>query len=189
MLNIFNLNDTLIVSVSELQANEITKNNDFVIGKNNNELCFINIFNLSKYLKLNNGLVFPDKSILENIKLITNYDLSNYFTNGFVVGKIIEEQPIDGTHLHKCKVDIGSKVLNIICGAANARKDLKVVVATNGTSLFNGKMITSGKVLNNFSGGMLCSYKELNIDKQSNGIIELNESFTIGQYFKDSYIN
>ena len=41
----------------------------------------------------------------------------------------------DSDHLHLCKVDIGSEVLDIVCGAPNARKGIKVIVAQVGAEL------------------------------------------------------
>ena len=53
-----------------------------------------------------------------------------------VIGEIIEctEHP-DSDHLHLCKVNIGAEVLNIVCGAPNARKGIKVIVALDGAEL------------------------------------------------------
>ena len=53
-----------------------------------------------------------------------------------VIGEIIECEPHpDSDHLHLCKVNIGSEVLNIVCGAPNARKGIKVIVAKVGAEL------------------------------------------------------
>ena len=49
------------------------------------------------------------------------------------IGKVLEcENHPDSDHLHVCKVDIGSEILNIVCGAPNVRKGLKVIVALPG---------------------------------------------------------
>ncbi|MBR4485586.1 MAG: phenylalanine--tRNA ligase subunit beta, partial [Erysipelotrichaceae bacterium] len=47
-----------------------------------------------------------------------------------VVGKVLEctDHP-DSDHLHLTKTDIGSEVLDIVCGAPNCRAGLKVIVA------------------------------------------------------------
>ena len=105
-----------------------------------------------------------------------------------VVGKVIEcrEHP-DSDHLHICKVDIGSEVLDIVCGAPNCREGLKVIVAKVGAQLPGGE-IKAGVIRGEKSNGMLCSLKELNLtddmlpaDSPSlNGIEELDDRFEVG---------
>ena len=60
-----------------------------------------------------------------------------------VIGQITECEPHpDSDHLHLCKVNIGTEVLDIVCGAPNARTGLKVIVALDGAVLtrkFNNK--------------------------------------------------
>ena len=81
-------------------------------------------------------------------------------------------------------------MLDIVCGAKNARKDLNVVVATIGAILPNGKRIKKSKLLGIESFGMLCSAKELNINNKKfndQGIIELDSIYTIGSTFNDLF--
>lgn len=50
-----------------------------------------------------------------------------------VIGEVLEcEMHPDSDHLHVTKVDVGSEVLDIVCGAPNVRKGLKVIVALPG---------------------------------------------------------
>lgn len=196
MLNIFyqnkTLNDTLIINVSSLPATKIETKEDVTFGYNDKNLVFMNIRHPGKHFDTKycaDGLIFPDKDFMLHIKALTNIDLNLYFDNGFRVGLIEACQDIPGTHLHNCVVNIGSIKLNIICGAANARTGLKVVVATDGTMLPSGKEIIAGQVLKFQSQGMLCSYRELGINKESNGIIELDDSYKVGDYYKDVYTN
>jgi len=193
MLNIFyqneTLNDTLIINVSLDQANKIETKENVVIGYNNDKVVFVNVLNASKKINgLTNGLLFPTSDLLNQIKTITGLDLANEFTNGFKVGEIESCEEVEGTHLHKCVVSIGDKKLNIVCGAPNARVGIKVVVATAGTMLPRGKAIIPGELRGMKSEGMLCSYRELAIDKPSNGIIEV-DGYQLGDYFKEAYVN
>ena len=60
------------------------------------------------------------------------YDTAQKLINatGLIVGEVLEcEMHPDSDHLHICKVNIGNEVLNIVCGAPNVRKGLKVIVA------------------------------------------------------------
>lgn len=97
-----------------------------------------------------------------------------------------EDHP-DSDHLHVCKVDIGSEVLDIVCGAPNAREGIKVIVAKVGAQLPGGN-IKASTIRGVASNGMLCSLLELGIDKAMlpegsaslNGIEELDESIALG---------
>ena len=132
-----------------------------------------------------------DEKLCLKIKEITKIDLSAYIdSNNFVVGQIDECEKIEGTHLHKCLVNIGKEKLQIMCGASNARSSLKVVVALDSAMLPNGTCIRSGQILGNKSLGMLCSKRELNLtDKKFNdeGIIELPDSYKIGEKFNEIF--
>ena len=105
----------------------------------------------------------------------------------FVVGKILEcdEHP-ESDHLHILKVDIGSEVLDIVCGARNARTGLLCVVAKVGAMMMNGSIIKPGKLLGEVSNGMCCSPRELGMDIEYplHHILELDENeVRIGQDF------
>lgn len=105
-----------------------------------------------------------------------------------IVGEVVEckDHP-DSDHLHMCKVDIGKEILDIVCGAANCRKGLKVIVAQVGALLPGGE-IKAGKIRGEVSNGMLCSLKELGVDEEllpvdsasRNGIEELDDRFKVG---------
>ena len=105
-----------------------------------------------------------------------------------VVGKVIEckDHP-NSDHLHVTKTDIGSEVLDIVCGAPNCREGLKVIVAKVGAKLPGGE-IKAGVIRGEASNGMLCSLKELGIsddllpeDSPSHsGIEELDDRFEVG---------
>ncbi len=107
--------------------------------------------------------------------------------SGLTIGKIIEcEMHPDSDHLHVCKVDIGKEVLQIVCGAPNARVGIKVIVATIGAVLPGGT-IKKGKLRGVESCGMLCSVEELGLEhkflkpEDIEGIAELGEDAVIGE--------
>ena len=186
------LKDTLMVVINNHNVVKVDKQFNFcVMYDDTNELVGINIFNFSKYdNEIRSGYLKLDEKLAKLIKEIVNVDLSKYIgINNFKVGKVIECEDIAKTHLHKTVVDVGNQKLNIICGAKNCRKDLKVVVATIGAILPNGSMIKEGMLLNNKSFGMLCSAKELNIQNKFNteGLIELDDSYQVGNNFNDLY--
>ncbi len=105
-----------------------------------------------------------------------------------IVGEVKEcKMHPDSDHLHLCKVDIGSEILNIVCGAPNVRKGLKVIVAQVGAELPGGIIIKKGMIRGEESNGMLCSMQELGIeskfltDADKNGIHELPQNAKVGE--------
>ena len=73
------------------------------------------------------------KTLAEDMTRVGNeYDSAEPLINAtnLIIGEVLEcEDHPDSDHLHVCKVDIGSKVLDIVCGAPNVRKGLKVILA------------------------------------------------------------
>lgn len=104
-----------------------------------------------------------------------------------VIGEVVEcvDHP-DSDHLHVCKVDVGTEVLNIVCGAPNCRKGLKVIVALAGAKLPGGE-IKRGMIRGVESNGMLCALSELGLDskflseKDYSGIYELKSDAKVGE--------
>src|SRR5574344_997994 len=123
------------------------------------------------------------------VRIGNEYDSINYLvdTTKLTIGQIVDaSKHPESDHLHVCKVDIGSEVLNIICGAPNVRKGIKVIVACSGTILSNG-VIKSTTILGRESNGMICSLSELGIEnkfldkKEIGGIHELDNSAIVGE--------
>lgn len=73
-----------------------------------------------------------------------------------------EEHP-DSDHLHITTVDVGSEVLDIVCGAKNIAKGQDVIVAKVGTTLPGDFQIKAAKVRGVQSNGMICSLNELGL--------------------------
>lgn len=105
--------------------------------------------------------------------------------SAFIVAEIIEATPHpDADKLRVCKVQTESEVLQIVCGAPNARTGIKVVLAAVGTVIPNGNFVIKKSSIRGVeSHGMLCSAEELGIGGDSDGIIELPSSSIIGEPF------
>ena len=139
------------------------------------------------YIDLDDKLTITE--IAEAMTGVGNeYDSAEALINctGLITGEVIECLPHpDSDHLHVCKVNIGTEVLNIVCGAPNVREGLKVIVAKAGAKLPGGE-IKSGKIRGVESNGMLCSKAELGLDnkfldqKDKEGIHELPIDTEVG---------
>ena len=129
------------------------------------------------------------KQLAEDMTRVGNeYDSASNLINAtkLVIGQITECEPHpDSDHLHLCKVNIGTEVLDIVCGAPNARTGLKVIVALDG-AILPDKTIKKGMIRGQESNGMLCSIAELGLEhkflkpEDSEGIAELGEDAEIG---------
>src|SRR5262245_34221367 len=101
---------------------------------------------------------------------------------GVIVAEIVEAaRHPQAEKLQVCKVrGAGPELLQIVCGAANARAGLKTALATVGAVLPGDKTITAAKLRGVESAGMLCSAKELGLSDASEGIIELPADAPVG---------
>jgi phenylalanyl-tRNA synthetase beta chain len=104
-----------------------------------------------------------------------------------VVGEIKEAvQHPNADRLRVCQVDAGQgALLNIVCGAPNARAGIKVPCALVGAELPPGEdgkpfKIKLGKLRGVESQGMLCSARELQISDDHGGLLELAADAPIG---------
>ena len=112
--------------------------------------------------------------------------------SGVVVGEVLtcEEHP-DSDHLHITTVDVGAEApLQIVCGAANCRKGLKVMCATVGSVLYpidsdEEFKIKRSKIRGVESLGMLCAEDELGIGRNHEGIMELPAEAVVGTPAKE----
>ncbi|KJF94633.1 phenylalanine--tRNA ligase [Photobacterium angustum] len=106
---------------------------------------------------------------------------------GVKVGQVVEcAQHPDADKLRVTKVDVGAEeLLDIVCGAPNCRQGIKVAVATVGAVLPGDFKIKKAKLRGQPSNGMLCSFTELGIDVESDGIMELTEDAVLGTDFRE----
>ncbi|MGQ0710711.1 MAG: phenylalanine--tRNA ligase subunit beta [Rhodoferax sp.] len=107
---------------------------------------------------------------------------------GIVVGEIKEAvQHPNADRLRVCQVDVGQgSLLNIVCGAPNARAGIRVPCALVGAELPPGEdgkpfSIKLGKLRGVESQGMLCSARELQLSQENAGLLELAADAPVGQ--------
>lgn len=106
---------------------------------------------------------------------------------GVVVAEILSaERHPEADRLQICKVAMGQgEPVQIVCGAPNARAGLKAPLATVGSELPGGMKIKPAKLRGTESFGMLCSAKELMIDADASGLMELPADAPVGQPLAD----
>lgn len=116
-----------------------------------------------------------------NIEKINSNNISHLF-----IGEVIEcvNHP-DSDHLHVCKVNIGSEVTQIVCGAKNVREGLKVIVALPGAILPGDFEIKKSIIRGVESNGMICALFELGLEEKTEenynkGIHELPLDVQVG---------
>ena len=111
---------------------------------------------------------------------------------GLVIGKVLtcKDHP-NSDHLHITTVDLGNgEPVQIVCGAANVAAGQHVVVATVGTTLYDGEdsfQIKKSKIRGEESFGMICAEDEIGLGHSHDGIIELPETAVPGTLAKDYY--
>ena len=117
-----------------------------------------------------------------NIEGVIDHHIDN-----LVVGEVLEcvDHP-DSDHLHVCKVNDGTTVRQIVCGASNVREGIKVIVALPGCILPGDFQIKEGKIRGVESNGMICALFELGLEEKNDetyaaGITELPVSSKVGE--------
>ena len=140
---------------------------------------------VNDYIKVDEDI----KDVAEEMTRVGNeYDVAKKLVNinNLVIGEVLECDNVEGSnHLHKCQINVGNETLQIVCGAPNMRKGLKVIVALPG-AILPGGTIKKSTILGVESNGMCCSLEELGIDKKFlneediKGIHELPSDAPIG---------
>ncbi|MFT5538796.1 MAG: phenylalanyl-tRNA synthetase beta chain, partial [Alphaproteobacteria bacterium] len=100
----------------------------------------------------------------------------------FTVAEIIEASPHpDADRLRVCQVDTGSGMVQVVCGAPNARAGLRGVFVAPGSYVPGIDLtLSKAKIRGVDSAGMMCSSRELEIGDDHDGIVELTGAPALG---------
>jgi phenylalanyl-tRNA synthetase beta chain len=103
----------------------------------------------------------------------------------FKICEIVEaEKHPNADRLKVCRVNTGQEVIQVVCGAPNARAGLKAVLARPGDLIPSTKQVLKvGKVRDVESQGMMCSAQELLLEGEDHGIIEVDPQAPIGESY------
>ncbi|MBN2857525.1 MAG: phenylalanine--tRNA ligase subunit beta [Candidatus Delongbacteria bacterium] len=112
--------------------------------------------------------------------------IKNDYAN-FAVGKVIEclKHP-NADKLSLCKVDVGTEVLPIVCGAPNVAAGQTVPVALEGAKV-KDFVIKKTKIRGEESIGMICAEDELGLSDDHDGIMVLDDSLAAGTPLKELF--
>lgn len=119
---------------------------------------------------------------------IVEVDAIDKLTKGtsIITAKVLECLPHpDSDHLHVTKVDTGTEVLQVVCGAPNVAAGQTVMLALPGAKLPGGT-IKPSVIRGVESNGMICSLQEVELDNKyipeayKNGIYVLPEGTPLG---------
>ena len=103
------------------------------------------------------------------------------FTIGYVVEAV---QHPNADKLRVCKVDTGNGIVQVVCGAPNARTGMKGVFAPPGSHIPGTKLdLKKGVIRGVESNGMLCSMREMGLGQDHDGIIDLAADAPLGKSF------
>ena len=103
----------------------------------------------------------------------------------YTVAHVVEALPHpDADRLRVCKVDTGSGIEQVVCGAPNARTGMKGVFARSGLTIpGTGLTLKPTKIRGVESNGMLVSEREMGLSNEHDGIIELAPDAPVGVPF------
>jgi phenylalanyl-tRNA synthetase beta chain len=103
----------------------------------------------------------------------------------FVIGYVEEARKHpNADRLQICMVNTGSEIVQVVCGAPNARTGMKGVFAPAGSHIpGTGIDLKSGEIRGEASNGMLCSEREMGLSDEHDGIIELADDAPVGTGF------
>ncbi len=83
--------------------------------------------------------------------------------------------------LKLCKVETDSGIIQVVCGAPNARTGMKAIIALPGAVIpSSGETLELGKIRGEESQGMLCSERELLLSEEHDGIIDVAGDWPVG---------
>ncbi len=103
----------------------------------------------------------------------------------FRVARVKEARPHpNADRLRVCLVDTGEDVVQVVCGAPNARTGMMGVFAPGGSTIPGTDMVLKpGEIRGEMSNGMLVSEREMGLSDEHEGIIEVPADTAIGASF------
>lgn len=144
---------------------------------------------IKQYLSELNSIPFDElhsKMISSGMDIESIEFESEKFRNIIVAEVMSKEKHPDADKLSVCKVNTGTEILNIVCGAENVAAGQKVVLAKIGAFMPGaGFEIKKSKIRGQISEGMICAEDELGLSSDHSGIMVLSPDAPVGIDFAD----
>ena len=144
---------------------------------------------LNEWINLDNISDIDLSNALESLGFeIENYTEINPNYENIVVGKVVElYQHPNADKVRVTKVDVGSKIYEIVCGAWNFDIGAVVPVALPKSKIKDNFLIDERDIRGVKSNGMICSASELDLWEDHDGILLLGDNEKIGSDFSSIY--
>ena len=152
-----------------------------------------------KWLVELTGITWSPEELAEKLTLCGTacefIEPADQYMQDVIVGEILAINKIEGADkIRLATVNLGSRQLDVVCGAPNIEVGQKVPVATLGAKLDGGIVIKKAKIRGIDSEAMICSERELGLSDAHAGILVLEPTATPGQElseflgYKDDYM-
>jgi len=142
---------------------------------------------LNQYVNINSDNTYLAEALtMAGLEIETVSDPYDYLQK-VVVGRILRiSKHSNADKLQCCQVDIGERVIPVVCGAKNIFENALIACALPGTCLPDGKVLKKTVIRNEPSEGMICSEKELGLGVASDGILIIEGPYKTGSLLKDA---
>lgn len=136
---------------------------------------------LKEYVSVEMGIsALTDALTMAGLEVDSVFDRYE-FLERILVGRVIKvESHPNADRLKVCQVDVGERLVEVVCGAPNVTEGMLSPCALPGTCFPNGVILKEGTIRGKTSYGMLCSEAELGIGEGKAGIMALNPDTVIG---------
>jgi phenylalanyl-tRNA synthetase beta chain len=143
-----------------------------------------------RWLSRHLDLTVPVSEMLDRLTLagteVERVTVTGVETPHVVVARILSSAPHpNADRLRVCRVDDGSGIRQIVCGAKNYQDGDKAPLALPGAKLSGGLVIKESRLRGELSQGMLCSAKELALADDAEGLLILPPDAPVGKIFSD----
>ena len=124
--NINTMNDTMTIKLDPKIFTRIANVNQGTLLYNEDKFIEMYISDVSKFIGIEQDYLYLNKKIALFVLNKFNIALVDFHTKTFIVAEATKADPTENSHLIECIVDIGSELLQIVCGADNVEKGKKL---------------------------------------------------------------
>ena len=120
------------------------------------------------------------------LEVESSTDISEFLKYFKVAEVLTAEKHPNADRLKVCTVNTGTEVIQVVCGAPNARAGMKGVFAPSGSYVPGSDIwLKPTSIRGVESNGMLCSEREMMLSEEHDGIIDLGDDTKVGTPFTE----